>query len=86
MGFSYSFIRWRGIENVAIQTPKLPEFGATLALPIWIDSMHQALSGQAEVTPSAPENVTNVDDKWRYSEYENGVGVPTLGMDEPPAN
>jgi len=24
--------------------------------------------------------------KWRYSEYENGVGVSTLGMDEPPAN
>jgi penicillin-binding protein 1A len=68
------------------KTPKLPEFGATLALPIWIDSMHQTLSGQAEVTRSAPENVTNVDGKWRYSEYENGVGVPTLGMDEPPAN
>ena len=62
------------------------EFGATLALPIWIDSMHQALSGQAEVTRNAPENVTNVDGKWRYSEYENGVGVPTLGMDEPAAN
>jgi len=62
------------------------EFGATLALPIWIDSMRQALSGKAEVTRSVPENVLNVDGTWRYAEFGNGAGVQTLGMDEQPVN
>jgi penicillin-binding protein 1A len=62
------------------------EFGATLALPIWIDSMRQALSGKAEVTRSVPENVVNVDGTWRYAEFGNGAGVQTLGLDEQPVN
>ena len=60
------------------------EFGATLALPIWIDSMRQALAGQPEITRSTPEEVIQVDGKWRYREYDNGTGVSTLGMDETP--
>ena len=64
------------------------EFGSTLALPIWIDSMRQALSGQAERKRSVPENVVNLDGKWGYSEYlnEGGIGVKTLDMNEAPAN
>ena len=60
------------------------EFGATLALPIWIDSMRQALSGQPEAPRNAPDTVINVDGKWRYRDYENATGVTTLGMDEAP--
>ena len=60
------------------------EFGATLALPIWIDTMRQALSGKPETQREVPENVVNVDGKWSYSEYqgEGGSGVKTLDMDE----
>ncbi|MDO8179799.1 MAG: PBP1A family penicillin-binding protein [Undibacterium sp.] len=64
------------------------EFGATLALPIWIDTMRQALSGKPEATRSVPENVVNLDGKWSYSEYqaEGGMGVKTLDLDEAPLN
>ena len=62
------------------------EFGATLALPIWIDSMRQALAGKPETQRATPENVVNVDGKWSYSEYqgEGGSGVKTVDMDEVP--
>ncbi|QJQ05921.1 PBP1A family penicillin-binding protein [Undibacterium piscinae] len=43
------------------------EFGATLALPIWIDSMRTALAGKPEVVRATPENVVNVDGKWSYT-------------------
>jgi penicillin-binding protein 1A len=64
------------------------EFGATLALPIWIDTMRQALSGKAEAPREVPENVVNVDGKWSYSEYQGdgGSGVKTLDLDEVPVN
>ena len=64
------------------------EFGATLALPIWIDTMRQALSGKPETQREVPENVVNVDGKWSYSEYqgEGGSGVKTLDLDEVPVN
>jgi penicillin-binding protein 1A len=64
------------------------EFGATLALPIWIDTMRHALSGKAETPREVPENVVNVDGKWSYSEYqgEGGSGVKTLDLDEMPVN
>lgn len=64
------------------------EFGATLALPIWIDTMRKALSGKPETRREVPENVVNVDGKWSYSEYqgEGGSGVKTLDLDEVPVN
>jgi len=59
------------------------EFGATVALPIWIDAMRHALSGKAEFIRAVPENLVNVDGKWMYTEYENGGGVKTLDIAEP---
>lgn len=62
------------------------EFGSTLALPIWIDSMRQALSGKPEAQRSAPENILKLDGKWSYSEYqaEGGAGVKTLDLETTP--
>lgn len=60
------------------------EFGATVALPIWIDAMRHALAGKPEFIRAVPENVINVDGKWMYIEYQNGGGVTTLDMTEPP--
>jgi penicillin-binding protein 1A len=60
------------------------EFGATVALPIWIDAMRHALAGKPEFVRAVPENVINVDGKWMYIEYQNGGGVATLDMTEPP--
>ncbi|MBC3881029.1 PBP1A family penicillin-binding protein [Undibacterium sp. LX40W] len=60
------------------------EFGATVALPIWIDAMRHALAGKPEFIRAVPQNVINVDGKWMYIEYQNGGGVTTLDMTEPP--
>ncbi|MBR7791516.1 PBP1A family penicillin-binding protein [Undibacterium sp. FT147W] len=58
------------------------EFGATLALPIWIDSMRASLAGKAESQRSAPDGVSNAEGDWMYVEFLNGAGVKTLDMDE----
>jgi penicillin-binding protein 1A len=61
------------------------ETGGGLSLPIWIDYMSYALKGVpvAEATP--PEGVVNVGGEWYYSEYAQGSGVSSLGLEEPAA-
>ncbi|MEO7108706.1 MAG: PBP1A family penicillin-binding protein [Rhodoferax sp.] len=61
------------------------EFGATLALPIWIDSMRHALIGTVTTQRSVPDNVVNENGLWNYTEFDSDAGVKTLGMDEPVA-
>lgn len=58
------------------------EFGATVALPIWIDAMRHALNGKPEFTRPTPENLIFVDGKWMYAEYDNGIGVRTLDIED----
>ena len=79
-------VAWMGYDDPKSLGSR--EFGATLALPIWIDTMRQALSGKPETLRDVPENVVNVDGKWSYSEYqgEGGSGVKTLDLDEVPVN
>lgn len=60
------------------------EFGATVALPIWIDAMRHALAGKPEFVRAIPENVVNVDGKWMYVEYQNGGGVATVDINDAP--
>ena len=45
------------------------EFGATLALPIWVDYMRVALTKAPERAPLVPEGVVNVAGDWVYAEY-----------------
>ena len=59
------------------------EFGSTLALPIWIDSMRQALKGTVASERPVPDNVVLVDGRWNFSEFESDAGVKTLGLNEP---
>ncbi|MBI3712796.1 MAG: penicillin-binding protein 1A [Burkholderiales bacterium] len=58
------------------------EFGATVALPIWMDAMRHALAGKPDASFAVPEYVVNVDGRWMYAEYENGAGVKTLDLEE----
>lgn len=58
------------------------EFGATLALPIWIDSMRQALAGSVPVERAVPEQIYFVDGRWNFSEFDSDAGVKTLGLDD----
>ncbi|MES2071385.1 MAG: penicillin-binding protein 1A [Pseudomonadota bacterium] len=62
------------------------EFGATLALPIWIDYMRQAMSGKPETQRNLPEGVSFMDGDWMYNEFSNGSGIKTLDMDAAPAD
>jgi penicillin-binding protein 1A len=58
------------------------EFGATLALPIWIDAMRQALVGTTTSERVVPEQINFVDGRWNFSEFDSDAGVRTLGLDE----
>jgi penicillin-binding protein 1A len=58
------------------------EFGATLALPIWIDAMRAALATSTPLEHPVPNDVVFVDGRWNYSEFDSDAGVKTLGMDD----
>lgn len=58
------------------------EFGATLALPIWIDAMRVTLGSGAPMERKVPEHIVFVDGRWNYSEFDSDAGVKTLGLDE----
>ncbi len=58
------------------------EFGATLALPIWIDAMRQALVGTVTVERAVPEQIYFADGRWNFNEFDSDAGVRTLGLDE----
>jgi penicillin-binding protein 1A len=58
------------------------EFGAQLALPIWMDYMGRALRGVPQAEPEMPAGVANVDGELFYADREPGSGfVASIGMD-----
>ena len=61
------------------------EFGSTVALPIWIDFMRQALTRTPPADNPPPPGVSWVDGDWVYDEYSGDSGVKALDMDEPAA-
>jgi penicillin-binding protein 1A len=61
------------------------EFGATLALPIWIDYMRVALAGRPEEERKVPENVVRQDDDWIYAEYAGSTEFKSIDLDAAPA-
>ncbi len=61
------------------------EFGATLAMPIWIDYMRVALAKQPEVERKAPEGVMRQDDDWIYAEYADRAEFRSIDVPAEPA-
>lgn len=59
------------------------EFGATLALPIWIDYMRVNLNAKPQLTAPQPVGVTLSQGDWMFDEFLNGGAVPTLDLDVP---
>jgi penicillin-binding protein 1A len=57
------------------------EFGATAALPIWIDYMRQALKDHPFVALKTPDGVREVEGEWFYDEYADGGYIAQVGMD-----
>ncbi|MBP0589862.1 penicillin-binding protein 1A [Paraburkholderia sp. LEh10] len=58
------------------------EFGAQLALPIWVEYMQRALRGVPQAEPEMPPGVTSVDGELFYADMTPGSGfVASIGMD-----
>ncbi|WP_373994494.1 penicillin-binding protein 1A [Massilia sp. NR 4-1] len=61
------------------------EFGATLAMPIWIDYMRVALAKRPPVERAAPEGVVQLNGDWIYEEYMNDTTARGIDLEgEPP--
>ncbi|CAE6782382.1 penicillin-binding protein 1A [Paraburkholderia haematera] len=58
------------------------EFGAQLALPIWVEYMQRALRGVPQGEPAQPDGVTAVDGELFYTDMTPGNGfVASIGLD-----
>ena len=60
------------------------EFGATLAMPIWIDYMRVALAKRLEQERKTPEGVVRQDDDWIYAEYAGTTEFKTIDVEAKP--
>jgi len=57
------------------------EFGATLALPIWIDYMRAALKNEPVRMLQPPGGVQEAQGDWLYDEFVGGGYISYLGME-----
>jgi len=60
------------------------EFGATLALPIWIDYMKVAMAKRPEQLRSEPEGLVRENDDWVYAEYAESPVFGGVDLDQQP--
>lgn len=60
------------------------EFGATLAMPIWVDYMRVALAKQPQAERKEPEGVLRDSEDWIYAEYEGTTEFKSIDIDEVP--
>ena len=58
------------------------ETGGGLALPVWIDWMAQALNGVPVQEYVPPEGVVESAGGWMFTEYGQGAGVQSLGLQD----
>lgn len=57
------------------------EFGATVAMPIWIDYMRVALANRPEQERMVPEGVVKAGDDWVLTEFENEPDRKVIDID-----
>lgn len=57
------------------------EFGATLALPIWIDFMRVALANKPPYQAPQPAGVSQVQGDWQYDEFQNDKAMRAIDLD-----
>lgn len=60
------------------------ETGGGLSLPIWIRFMETALKNIPVSEPNVPEGLVNSGGEWFYTEFANGAGVASIGMENMP--
>jgi penicillin-binding protein 1A len=62
------------------------EFGATLALPIWIDYMRVALARRPQEERPEPEGIVRENDDWVYAEFAESPTFGGIDLDQAPAD
>lgn len=72
-------VAWMGYDEP--QSLGGREFGATLALPIWIDFMRINLAGRAPYQTPQPGGVSQAQGDWMVDEFLNAGAVHTLDLD-----
>jgi penicillin-binding protein 1A len=61
------------------------EFGATVALPIWIDYMRVALAKKPQQEERAqPDGVVRENDDWVYAEFAETPTLSGIDLDQAP--
>jgi penicillin-binding protein 1A len=86
-GYQHSLVAvaWLGYDKPRSLGSR--EFGAQLALPVWVSYMGKALDGVPNYDTPAPDGVTNIDGELYYADVTPGNGfVASVDVDqEPPA-
>ncbi|QQC64510.1 penicillin-binding protein 1A [Paraburkholderia ginsengisoli] len=73
-------VAWMGYDQP--KTLGSREFGAQLALPIWVEFMQRALRGVPQAEPQQPPGVTAVDGELFFTDMMPGNGfVASIGLD-----
>jgi len=75
-------VAWMGFDDPKSLGGR--EFGATLAMPIWVDYMRVALEKLPQVERKAPEGVLRDNEDWIYAEYEGTTEFKSIDVDEVP--
>ncbi|HEV7814472.1 MAG TPA: PBP1A family penicillin-binding protein [Janthinobacterium sp.] len=60
------------------------EFGATVAIPIWVDYMKVALARLPAKEPTPPPGLTLVDGDWMYDEFIESGAVRSIDIENAP--
>jgi penicillin-binding protein 1A len=72
-------VAWMGYDEPRSLGGK--EFGATVALPLWIDYMQVALAKQPPQELAVPDGVVREDDDWIYSEFADTPSLKYIDID-----
>jgi penicillin-binding protein 1A len=76
-------VSWMGYDDSKSLGGK--EFGATVALPIWIDYMKVAMQSRPPQERPVPVGLTQVNGAWLYDEFTGDAARHSLDMDEEPS-
>jgi penicillin-binding protein 1A len=72
-------VAWMGFDEP--QSLGGSEFGATLALPIWIDFMRTATNGKPPYQMPQPTGVSQSGGDWMYDQFRDAGAVRALDLD-----
>ena len=82
-GASVVGVAWMGYDDPKSLGGK--EFGATLAMPIWIDYMRVALAREPVQERPAPPGLVREGNDWAYGEYAGTVQFSGIDVEIAPA-